>query len=606
MRIRLIFPLLLCIGLVTAQAGQQRQTGPGKPAANRERTDSTQRRSLTGRVLVEGGQPASDVSVLAVQVGLVTVIDLFRLLQLRSAPTDGDGTFNLDGLNPGRYRLSVFAPGYVLSDFDQTKYYRPGDHVVLQLVKGGVITGTVTDDSSGGPVVGIQIRATKIHDIEGGRPEYPYSLDDEVIALTRLTDDRGRYRLFGLQSGTYVVSTASGGAFSSLSAGARRGAPSYHPSGSRGSAAEVLVTAGGEVTGIDIRFREDPGHAIAGKVVGAPKPSSELMGTVVALTDASSGTVGDRDVARAAEGGQSFSFSGVPNGEYEITGTGGFGGEAIYATVPRRVVVKDADVTGIEIELKPLGAISGRAVLKRDAPEHARKNCSQPPASIEETVISGHREGKDQSSRSLVARLLSIGAAEAAPNEQGEFRLLALEPGRYRLKVDLPSTDWYVKSVAMPGSGRNAEPVNLAQSGISVQTGALVKGVMVTLCDGAASLRGRVVASTEGATLPSRLEAHLVPAEPEFYDEVLRFAECVVGADGSFAMTNLAPGRYRLLVRAAREERSDAPKQPLAWDARSRAKLWREAASSNITVELRPCERVADYSVKYSPASARK
>lgn len=604
MRRPLLLPFLLSSCLTLAQAGQQPPTGPGNPTGNRPRADSTRGKSLTGRVFLEGGQPASDVSVLAQQVGAANVADLFRLLQLRSALTDADGSFNLDGLNPGRYRLSVFAPGYVLSDFDQTNYYRPGDHVVLQLVKGGVITGSVTDASSGAAVIGIQVRATMVRDVEGGRPRLWSGLDNEILALTRISDDRGRYRMFGLESGTYLVSTASGGAFPFLSAGAYGGAPSYHPSGSRASAAEVLVTAGGEVSGIDIRIREDPGHTIAGKVVGAPKPSSELIGTVVGLIDVSTGAMQGRDVARDAEGGRSFSFSGVPNGEYEIAGTGGFGTDIIYATVPRRVVVKGADVTGIEIELKPLGAIAG-AVLKRDVPDVVRRNCSEPAALIEETVITGQRDSKGQRARSLAAESMYI-EAEAAPNERGEFRLLALEPGRYRLKFDLPSTDWYVKSVAMPGAGRNADPVDLARSGISVQAGAQVKGIAITLSEGAASLRGRVVASAEGATLPSRLEAHLLPAEPEYHDEVLRFAECVVGADGSFAMTNLAPGRYRLLVRLAREGGKDAPKQPLAWDATSRAKLRREAASSDISVELKPCERVADYSVIYSPTHGAK
>jgi hypothetical protein len=61
-----------------------------------------------------------------------------------------------------------------------------------------------------------------------------------------------------------------------------------------------------------------------------------------------------------------------------------------------------------------------------------------------------------------------------------------------------------------------------------------------------------------------------------------------VQVDGTFSMSNLAPGRYWLLVREA-----DA--------AITRAVLRREASKANVEVMLQLCQRVVNQTLRFMP-----
>jgi hypothetical protein len=62
----------------------------------------------------------------------------------------------------------------------------------------------------------------------------------------------------------------------------------------------------------------------------------------------------------------------------------------------------------------------------------------------------------------------------------------------------------------------------------------------------------------------------------------------------------LSPGKYWLLARAVPDsEPNDKPARPAAWDAAERAKLRREAEAAKIVIELKPCQRIRDYALRY-------
>jgi hypothetical protein len=128
-----------------------------------------------------------------------------------------------------------------------------------------------------------------------------------------------------------------------------------------------------------------------------------------------------------------------------------------------------------------------------------------------------------------------------------------------------------------------------------------MNGMRVVLGEGAASLRGRVVAEKEGASLPDRLRIHLTPAEPDSANDTLRFFDAEIQSDGSFKLTNLPPGRYMLFTRQRTEEEAkQRSPRPMAWNATARAVLHRLAQAANTTIELKPCQRIADYKFRYS------
>src|SRR5215831_15915374 len=127
-----------------------------------------------------------------------------------------------------------------------------------------------------------------------------------------------------------------------------------------------------------------------------------------------------------------------------------------------------------------------------------------------------------------------------------------------------------------------------------------VAGLIVTISNGAASLRGRLAPENEGSRPPARLIVHLVPVETASADDILRYAEAVAGKEGAFEFKNIAPGKYRLIARAAQDDAPiDRPATPIAWDVNERARPRKEAEALKVEVDLKPCQRVSDQVVKY-------
>jgi hypothetical protein len=55
-----------------------------------------------------------------------------------------------------------------------------------------------------------------------------------------------------------------------------------------------------------------------------------------------------------------------------------------------------------------------------------------------------------------------------------------------------------------------------------------------------------------------------------------------------------------LLARAIPDtELGDKPAKPVAWDALERAKLRKEAEAANSVVELKTCQRIRDFSLRW-------
>src|SRR5262249_18467902 len=143
-------------------------------------------------------------------------------------------------------------------DTSDAGYHLPGDDVTIRVEKGGVITGRVTS-VDGEPLVGLQVVARRVG--EAGRPPITFS---NGLARTRLTDDRGIYRFWGLQPGVYVVSARPAPYL--VTTAYDDDSPTYYPSSTLGSADRIELDGGQELTGIDITYRGYSGHAVSGTV----------------------------------------------------------------------------------------------------------------------------------------------------------------------------------------------------------------------------------------------------------------------------------------------------------------------------------------------------
>ena len=559
--------------------------------ADESRPPSRSAGGISGRVLGDDGHPMANVAVFVTSLGGAGGMGTTR----RTTNTDENGNFRVADLVAGAYFVSADVRGYVSSSFltierGDRPYYRVGESVTITMIKGGVITGKVTN-ANGEPVVATSVRAYRVRDSEGQPTRASFGNE-------RQTDDRGIYRLYGLTPGTYLVAAVGSGQFFGRPSAYEGHAPTYYPSATRDTAAEVTVRSGEEASSIDIRYRGEPGHAVSGTVAGAVDSASAVGGVSVALTHLAGGAVVGQSYIQNNDPARGFGFYGVPDGEYEVRARrSGLPTSEGAVSPPRRVTVKGADVTGLELTLAPLASLAGRLILE-PAPEAGRKDgCeSKRRAALEETVITARRDEKvareDQPS-------FTASALDNTPSEKGEFLLRNLEAAHYRLTAQLPSENWYVRAITLPGAGRARQVVDAARNGLTLKSGERVAGLTVTLAEGAAVVSGRVVAAAEGARLPGRLRVHLVPVEREGADDPLRYTEILAGKDGRFTLSHLAPGRYWLVTRAADEEINEMVIRPAAWDSESRAKLRREAEAANTVIELQPCQRLTDYTLRY-------
>jgi Carboxypeptidase regulatory-like domain len=611
---RLLFiPIFLALA-IGANAQQPAQAPQEKPAAQtpaaqqpatqqkaqRPARTSSRSRSITGRVIDEGNSPLEDAAIVSFPAGLLnSTQSAATVAKIRPTSADEQGKFALENLTPGAYLVFAEVPGYVVApDLDnnpEQKYYRPGDSMTIRMIKGGVITGAVTT-SLGEPVVGARVNPVRLRDLKG-RAAHQTATD---LQREWKTDDRGVYRIYGLEPGVYLLSTGGKGFIQLIPEGYDADAPTYYPSSTRDNATEVTVHSGEELTGIDIRYRDNSrGYAVSGSVSGATAASSMVLVTVIlndAVTEAFTGMV----MTPMAPGMHSFAFDGVADGEYIVSAVASDYGSG---SPPRKVSVKGADVTGLELAIAPYGSIEGRIAVEQALGAERKADCqNKSSSSIEEVLILARLDSKSKE-QGPTGKAFSLFPfpVDSTPNNKGEFKVPRLEAARHHIEARMPSEDWYVRSMSLPPDPPSTQPRDAARNGIAVKTGERIAGMNITLAEGAAGVRGRVLSATEGVRLPALLRLHLIPAEKESAEDTLRFMEVAVQSDGTFALTNLAPGKYWVLARPSADEAllTSNPPRPVAWDGDGRKQLRKEGEAATVSIELQPCQRLTDYVLRY-------
>jgi len=555
--------------------------------------------AITGRLVSASGEPLPGAMVYAGSLAATT--------RSHTATADDNGDFRIDELEAGLYRVSASAPGYVSASqpslTDSQNYYHVGDSVILTMVKGGVITGTITGPK--GPAIAVGVHAIRVRD-EEGKP-----LSAPVLFRERSTDDRGVYRFYGLLPGAYLVSAAKPQIGFIAPSAYDNDAPTYFPSSTSDTASEIVVRSGEEITA-DIQYRAEPGHAISGKVAGIVESQTQFSpGASITLIDV-------RDRAAFMNAGSNsnstfgFTFFGIPDGEYELYASQYLPNRDELRSPPRRVTVRGEDVTGINLTLGSQASIEGRLIFERDP----KADCAErKEVAAQETIVFGRRyepqqkiDATTKAGPLLDVSLLSTNyVGSGVADAKGSFTLRNLPPGTYRIDPRAPAPGWYLRSIsigaAQTTAARNAT-TPVARDNLTLKTGERVSGLTVTFTEGAASLRGRIPAP-EGQGIPPRMRLYLVPAEPESLKNVLRFFEAAADGDGRVAIGNIAPGRYWIIARPA-EQLDPIRLKLMREDSDFRTKVLHEAESLKKEISFKPCERTADYDLPYRPAATAK
>ena len=509
--------------------------------------------SIKGRVLSDG-QAVTNASI--------TVSSVNSPRHTRTVPSNDNGDFEIKSLELGMYRLEVNAAAYVSLPVDpDEQIHRIGDSVTVNMIKGGVITGKVST-ADNDPVVAVRVRAMMIRDENGQRSQQP------VQSFDRFTDDRGVYRIFGLLPGTYVVFAGGRGLWGAGANAYDNDAPSFAPSSTRDTAEEISLARGEERT-IDIRYRGTSGHSVSGNVKAATTPDSRWVTIKLERVVNSEPDVRVSTYIRDAQG---FEFTGVADGNYLVWADYGSQSGEVLRSEAKRITVNGADITGIELTVKPLASVAGVVTLESSTIEEC-KGKARPL--IEETLVSIQR---NRSSKSLL---------QSSPDGVGAFQLRNLEAGQYNFDIRFFPRYWYLRSLTMPGTKDST--IDLARNWLILKAGDRVSGVKATLAEGASSISGRVELSEEQRS--AQIVVYVVPSKSDKADEVLRHFAAPVAEDGSFSMDRVPPGRYWTLAKIVTSEKeASTAALRLPAMAEFRVRLRRAAEDAKNEIELKPCQ----------------
>ena len=553
-----------------------------RPTAAKEKSYGTGPGMISGKVVNESGQPLPNVTVYVRTTG--STVNPFV------ASTDREGAFQVTGLDPAAYYVSASAPAYTQPFRDASSgpipTYRPGDSVTLTLIKGGAVTGTVIN-AAGDPVVGIPVRVRMIRDLNGrSLPRGPMR--------ENVTDDRGIYRIYGLMTGTYIVSaggpTENSHAFINAF---EYDVATFAPSSTRETAGEISVRAGEEVSGIDIRYRAEPGRTISGEV---KVPSLNVGFSVILAAVGEGGELWDSSFYQS--GNQGFAFNGIGDGDYDIY--------AHFYSQPgergvseaQRITVRGADVGGIVLTTRPFGSIAGRLV----AEETTIAECTdkERPLFNQAMVSAWHNE--NAAAKQTPQAIWSMGSP-AAPSAEGNFTLRNLAAGEYFFAARTQAKYWYLRSVSLTppaaaGAKVASKPVDATRTWTNIKFGDKLSGLTMTFAHGAVSLRGKL---NEDEQPPPRLVVYLVPAERERAEEVLRYFATQMSPDKKFAFNNMPPGRYWIFAQPLAEGEGQPTRHRFPHDNAFRARLRRDAEAMKNEIEFKPCQNVVDYQLSLKP-----
>lgn len=594
----LLLPLVLITsGVVSALAQSQpaaksTASPPPAPVEKRNRNENPPATgSIKGRVVADDGQPVVNATLMAQSVNGPPSI--------RPAQVDSEGKFSLNDLPPASYVVFAAAPGYIdeaMATGDPNDWPRHliGAQLKIKMIKGGVITGKVTD-SKGDPIVGVPVHAVALNNPSTSATDFLGGGGAE-------SDDRGIYRIYGLRPGPYVVNAGGPGQFGLATAnGFDLDVPTYYPSATRDTAVPVAVRSGDETADVDIKYSGAEGHRISGFVLGSINLAAPGANGAIAITLSPAGTQSVLSLAIASPLDQrrAFGFNGVADGEYDLFAafqTGQQSDGSLVAT--RRVTVRGGDVTGVELTLAQLASIAGTITLDPIKPEN---KCDQRGSQLIETDFAARRDDARKSGSQMMTRMLA--GYGGTLNAKGEFISRNLDAGRYRFEIKLPTDAWYVRAINLPAAVAipNQQPAKPNQGSpwqgtVTIKSGQQVSGVSIIVGQDAASLQGRIAVTPEGTAFPAGLHVHLVPANREQADDVLRYSETIIMSDGSFAFSNIAPGRYFIVsrVESGAETPGTSPRFS-AWDPTARAKVRQEAEAAKVVVDLNPCQRLRDY-----------
>ena len=432
----------------------------------------------------------------------------------RVGTTDSAGIFSFQGLPKGDYSVTVEKAGYYLHVPGSERWAGPvsvmgdsGDtRVTITLVKFRSVSGSVLPQGATSADT-MDVYAVGLH---RGPPEFRH--EDRASAQT---DEAGNFRLSPLSPGRYAVCATVRGV--SISPAANL--PVCYPDPAHSTVSSP----------VDLRFTEEVSHIV---LATTPTGGVSIEGTVASLPGVPDGAELSLYLvapgppatpisAIAAQVGKRFRFTGVPPGGYTLVA---FPKDARLKEMRgiEQVHVSTEDIAGTGIRLAAPEVIAGQAALEK-MPLTAFDRSQAPNAILPVAGVVVYAESE----------VLSLtGSPERMTNTSGEFKLEGAVQGlSYLVSVRSPKGT-YISSVSQGERTLDGAPFPISAGAGNIR---------ITLRDDGGNIDG--LALRPGAPMHG---AFIVLA-PEDRRKQHLFRTATSAADGSFRLTDIAPGNYDLV-----------------------------------------------------------
>lgn len=427
--------------------------------------------------------------------------------------TGDDGKFVLADIAPGTHRIMVDKDGYAPARPEGRK--TPGNDgipmtvvagqplkdVVIRMIPGGVVTGTVLD-TRGDPVEEISVSLIqRVLDYSRGFDSdgpggYGFSAD---------TNDRGEFRIFGVAAGEYYLHFSSTGPLHEMPGEVH--VAGYYPGVDEISKARPIAVKSGEEVRLGVvqmqLAKTVPVHI---RIINETGEVPSFRG--IQIDDSWTGTSG-----RSYGGANAIEIPGLTPGTHVIAVDWPVASGAVFGQTTVQV---GSDEVTTDLVVRKGASVRGRVTL-----EGAGSTRPLPNLRV---------EFEPRSTKNI--RIQNL---RSRTKDDGTFSINSLPLLDYHLAFNELPPDTYVKSATMDGRDLLAQNARISGDG----------EIDIVVAPSAGAVEG-MVKNARGEKVPGAFVVLLPESDSRGNEHLYRTARS--DQDGRFALRGAAPGSYKVFA----------------------------------------------------------